>query len=254
MPVHAKNRVMEHHAPQAETAGSEEGGSARAPADNGVVTVPASGRRKPKTAAPDVPVDVNPARARELEAVLISLDRAIQPAKLAAGLGLVPGHDDAGGEPAAEGPALRAAVKQIEAMVSHLNGEYEATGRSFRVELLAGGYRVMTLPAYAQTLAAFHRSRASTKLTRAAIEALAIIAYKQPITRAELEAIRGVSCGEVLKTLLERRLVTVKGRAEELGRPMLYGTTAQFLQHFGLASIKDLPQPGELQLGDAFKA
>ena len=82
---------------------------------------------------------------------------------------------------------------------------------------------------------------------RAAVETLAIIAYKQPITRAQLEAIRGVSCGEVIKSLMDRRIITIKGRAEELGRPMLYGTTRQFLDHFGLASIKDLPTVQELK-------
>ena len=80
---------------------------------------------------------------------------------------------------------------------------------------------------------------------------LSIIAYRQPITRAELEAIRGVACGEVVRTLMDRRLVKITGRAEELGRPMLYGTTRQFLDTFGLASVKDLPKPEELadQLG-----
>jgi len=105
----------------------------------------------------------------------------------------------------------------------------------------------MTLPQYAETLAEFHRSRLSGKLSRASIETLAIIAYKQPITRAQLEAIRGVSCGEVLKSLMERRIITIKGRAEELGRPMLYATTKQFLDHFGLANIKDLPTMAELR-------
>jgi segregation and condensation protein B len=105
----------------------------------------------------------------------------------------------------------------------------------------------MTLPEHAETLAEFHRSRLPGKLSRAAVETLAIIAYKQPITRAQLEAIRGVSCGEVLKSLMERRIVTIKGRAEELGRPMLYGTTKQFLDQFGLASINDLPTPAELR-------
>ena len=84
-------------------------------------------------------------------------------------------------------------------------------------------------------------SGCASRLSRPAIETLAIIAYKQPITRAKLEAIRGVGCGEVLKSLLERRLIAVTGRAEELGRPMLYGTTRQFLDAFGIRSVKDLP-------------
>jgi segregation and condensation protein B len=106
----------------------------------------------------------------------------------------------------------------------------------------------MTLPAMAPVLAAFHKARASNRLSRAAVETLAIIAYKQPLTRAHLESIRGVACGEVLRSLLERRMITIKGRAEELGRPMLYGTTKEFLDAFGLASLKDLPSATELQV------
>jgi segregation and condensation protein B len=131
--------------------------------------------------------------------------------------------------------------------VKSLNETYEQTGRSFRIEAVSGGFRVMTLPKFAPQIAVLHRRQASAKLSRASVETLAIIAYKQPITRAELEAIRGVSCGEVLKSLIDRRLVTIKGRAEELGRPMLYGTTKTFLDHFGLASVKDLPTLAELK-------
>jgi segregation and condensation protein B len=85
-----------------------------------------------------------------------------------------------------------------------------------------------------------------SRLTPAALETLAIIAYRQPVLRADLEAIRGVACGEVLRGLLERRLVRIVGRAEELGRPMLYGTTKEFLQIFGLGSLKDLPKSEDL--------
>ena len=87
------------------------------------------------------------------------------------------------------------------------------------------------------------RRSPTPRLSKPALETLAIIAYRQPVTRAELEAIRGVACGEVVRTLMERRLVKITGRAEELGRPMLYGTTRQFLDTFGLASVKDLPKP-----------
>lgn len=183
----------------------------------------------------------------QLEAILMSLDRPVPGARLAQGLGLIPGADE-GSEIAAEGPVAKAAVKHVDQVIASLNAQYEASNRAFRIELLAGGYRVMTLPTFAGVLAAFHKRQTSAKLSRAAVETLAIIAYKQPLTRAELEAIRGVGCGEVLKTLLEKRLVTIKGRAEELGRPLLYGTTTEFLKHFGLSSIKDLPSPTELKL------
>jgi len=99
----------------------------------------------------------------------------------------------------------------------------------------------MTRPEHAPVLAAIRQQQLHGKLSRAAVETLAIIAYKQPITRADLESIRGVACGEVLRSLMERRLVTIDGRAEEPGRPMLYGTTREFLDQFGLASLKDLP-------------
>ena len=119
-------------------------------------------------------------------------------------------------------------------------------GRAFRIEPVSGGFRLMTRPEHAPVIAAMHRARASTRLSRASLETLAIIAYRQPMTRAELESIRGVACGEVLRSLLDRRMIKIAGRAEELGRPMLYGTTPQFLDAFGLASIKDLPKPEEL--------
>lgn len=137
-------------------------------------------------------------------------------------------------------------AEQIEDAVEKLNAAYEAGGRAFRIEQVAGGYRLMTLPEYAQAIAAFHRERAASRLSKAAVETLAIVAYRQPITRAQLEAIRGVGCGEVLRSMMDRRLVTIKGRAEELGRPILYGTTREFLDAFGLASLKDLPTVSEL--------
>lgn len=143
--------------------------------------------------------------------------------------------------------ALAAASRQIDAAVALLNEQYQATGRGFRIESVAGGFRVMTLPEHARVVANLHRQRVSTRLTKAAVETLAIIAYKQPMTRAQLEAIRGVACGEVLRSLMDRRLITMKGRAEELGRPILYGTTRQFLDHFGLASLTELPSLAELR-------
>jgi len=151
---------------------------------------------------------------------------------------------------AAESAALEARKRALEAVrqaVNLLNDDYEKTGRSFRIESLAGGYRVMTLAEFSPVIAAYQGSRSRTSLSPAAVEALAIISYKQPITRATLESIRGVACGEILRSLMERRLVTIVGRAEELGRPILYGTTRRFLEVFGLASLKDLPNVDELR-------
>jgi segregation and condensation protein B len=136
--------------------------------------------------------------------------------------------------------------KAIRASVQELNGQYEASGRTFRVEQVAGGYQLLSLPEYGDILKRLHQREADAKLTKAALETLAIIAYKQPILRADIEAIRGVACGETIRSLMEKHLVNIAGRAEEPGRPILYGTTKRFLQLFGLNNLKDLPQSEEL--------
>ena len=110
-----------------------------------------------------------------------------------------------------------------------------------KTERLAGGWQLLTTPQYGPVLHRLHTDRQSSRLSQPALESLAIICYRQPIMRAEIEAIRGVASGEVLRGLLERRLVKIVGRAEVLGRPMLYGTTKEFLKVFGLASLDDLP-------------
>ncbi len=189
--------------------------------------------------------------APKVEALLMSVDRAIPTDRIAVAIGLVPEDaqvaDDHVLRPPMDAKAREDALATVDEAISQLNAAYEQTGRSFRIARLAGGHRVTTLATFASVIANFHRQRLSSKLSRPAVETLAIIAYRQPITRAELESIRGVACGEVLKSLIDRRLVTIKGRAEELGRPLLYGTTKQFLDQFGLASIKDLPAPTELR-------
>jgi segregation and condensation protein B len=134
------------------------------------------------------------------------------------------------------------ATKQITKAIETLNESYEDSNRAFRIERIAGGYRVMTREELAPLVSRLHAERQQQKLSQAALETLSILAYRQPVMRAEIEVIRGVACGEVLRGLLERRLVKIVGRAEELGRPMLYGTTKEFLNIFGLASLKDLPE------------
>jgi segregation and condensation protein B len=126
--------------------------------------------------------------------------------------------------------------------VESLNASYESEGRVFRIVTLADGWQILTQPNVAPVLAKLLAAKQQSRLTQAAMETLAIIAYRQPVLRAEIEAIRGVACGEVLRGLLERRLVRISGRAEELGRPMLYGTTREFLRIFGLGGIDDLPE------------
>ncbi|MBU3727677.1 MAG: SMC-Scp complex subunit ScpB [Phycisphaerales bacterium] len=172
--------------------------------------------------------------AQRIEALLMAADRPMSDGKIGDLLGLAAG---AGESPAR---AVREAIDQ-------LNGEYAATGRTIRIESLAGGRQLLTLPAFAPVVSALRGQKQQTRLTQPALETLAIVAYRQPIQRAEIESIRGVACGEVLRSLLERRLVRIVGRAEELGRPMLYGTTAEFLKVFGLGSLADLPQSKELR-------
>jgi segregation and condensation protein B len=178
-----------------------------------------------------------------VEAILLSTDKPVSAARLAEALG-VSVAGGAGGEESGESAGGAPLVREA---VARLNSVYAETGRSFRIESVAGGYRVMTLARFAKVIAAFQGGRSRTTLSHAALETLAIISYKQPITRARLEAIRGVACGEILRSLIDRRLVTVAGRAEELGRPILYATTKRFLETFGLASLRDLPTVEELR-------
>ena len=133
-------------------------------------------------------------------------------------------------------------TKPVRKGIQDLNAQYEQSGRSFRVEQVAGGYQLLTLPEFGDALRLLHQKEIDAKLTKAALETLAIIAYKQPILRADIEAIRGVACGETIRSLMEKHLVKIAGRAEEPGRPILYGTTKRFLELFGLNSLKDLPQ------------
>jgi len=204
-------------------------------------------RRKPRGAVPgpdttgaagdesdadagDGPVEDAHVIAPSIEAILITMDKPIPATQLAEALGL-------GGT---------GARRRVQGAVDLLNEQYERSGRTFRIESVASGYRVMTRPEFASAISAIHGVRESQRLTKAGIETLAIVAYRQPITRAEIEAIRGVACGDVLRTLLERRMIAIVGRAEELGRPMLYGTSKRFLEVFGFSSVKDLPAISEV--------
>ena len=138
-------------------------------------------------------------------------------------------------------------VKQIRQCVESLNEKYKQGGFAFRIEEIAGGYQMMTLSPFNHWLKKLLRVRTDTKLSPAGLETLAIIAYKQPVMRADIEAIRGVATGEVIRSLMYKGLVKIIGRAEVLGRPMLYATTKKFLETFGLNTIKDLPKIEELK-------
>ncbi len=128
-------------------------------------------------------------------------------------------------------------------LVRKLSRLYDVEGCAFRVVEVAGGFQLRSRPKFAPWIRRLHSSAVEVRLSAPAMETLAVIAYRQPILRADIEAVRGVQCGEILRQLMERDLVRITGRSEELGRPFLYGTTKQFLQVFGLRHLEELPRP-----------
>ena len=126
-------------------------------------------------------------------------------------------------------------------LVKRLRELYDADATAFQVEEIAGGYQLHTRPIYRPWLLRAQRTGGELKLSPAAQETLAVVAYRQPVPRADVEAVRGVGCGELLTQLMEKGLIKIVGRQDTLGRPVLYGTTKKFLQVFGLSSLKDLP-------------
>ena len=162
-----------------------------------------------------------------VEAALLAADDPLTPRRLAV---------------VADLPDTASARMQVE----RLRAMYEKDGSAFQVEELAGGYQLLTRPDFHPWLLRVRRLNVDLKITPTARETLAIVAYRQPIGRAEVEAIRGVQCSEVLRQLMEKGLLRIAGREESLGRPVLYGTTRKFLQCFGLNSLRDLPQAKEL--------
>ncbi len=174
-----------------------------------------------------------PSLRRILEAVLFATDRPVTLEQLQVAL---PERSDDD------------LVRELQEMAA----DYDAMEAGFRLLPCAGGWQICTDPEMHEFVTRFLVGKKRTRLSRAAMETLAMIAYRQPITRGEVEEIRGVDSGQVFHTLLERNLITVKGRSQALGRPLLYGTTEEFLRYFGLNSLVDLPSPQELEalLGD----
>jgi len=138
-------------------------------------------------------------------------------------------------------------ILPIREALASIAGRWAEAGLAVELEEVAGGVRVATRPEYGEYVARLSRRPAADKLSRALLETLCIVAYKQPVARAEVERIRGVQAGDGLRQLLERRLLKVVGRSEQPGRPLLYGTTQFFLTAFGLKHIRDLPAPKDLQ-------
>ena len=157
-----------------------------------------------------------------------------------------------------DGP-LKAGRGKVSEALDELSAEYEQTDRAITISKVAGGWQLYCRPEYMKYARDLHKGRIPPRLSQAALETLAIVAYKQPLVRAEAEAIRGVDSSGVLATLLKRNLVTIAGRAPGMGRALMYRTTKEFLRYFGLNTITDLPrleefaevlglQPGELQM------
>jgi len=133
-------------------------------------------------------------------------------------------------------------LSDVRGAIAELVREYEEACRAFTITEIAGGWQIYCRPDYSKWIRELHRGRVPTRVSQAALETLAIVAYKQPIVRAEIEGIRGVDSSGVLSTLLRRNLIAIAGRAPGMGRPLMYRTTNEFLRYFGLAALTDLPR------------
>ncbi len=145
-----------------------------------------------------------------------------------------------------DGQDTEITYEEIEKTVDELNDKYSQNGNAFTILKIAEGYTFATTHDHAKYVGYLSTEKSKRRLSQAALETLAIIAYKQPLTKPELEMIRGVNSDYTLNTLLEKNLITIQGRAETVGRPLLYTTTDEFLKYFGLRNISDLPKPREI--------
>ncbi len=178
------------------------------------------------------PVEQGPlardAALARVEAALFVADEPLTAKRLATAAGV------------GDGTEARRLVKRLQTL-------YEQDGSAFQVEEVAGGFQLLTRPEFHPWLSRLRRANTDLRLSAPARETLAILAYRQPITRADVEAIRGVQCSDVIRQLMEKGLIRIAGRDDSLGRPVLYGTAKKFLQAYGLKSLRDLPEAGELK-------
>jgi segregation and condensation protein B len=181
--------------------------------------------------APD-PATSHPDQLSHLEAVLFLSSQPLPSRKLSQLAHL------------ADGTASRTMVKE-------LNTVYESDGRSFRVEEVAGGYQLRTQKIFAPWIRRMVSVPPEIRMSGPAMETLAVVAYRQPVMRTDIEKVRGVQCGEILRQLMDRGIVRISGRADELGRPFLYGTTRNFLEVFGLRSLDELPRASMLRANES---
>lgn len=142
-------------------------------------------------------------------------------------------------------------VETLEKTLSDLKDRYKKEDFSFELVEIANGFQFLTKGAYHKTVGTYLKQTTKKRLSRAAIETLSMVAYKQPVSKSELEKIRGVSCDYSIQKLLEKELVTILGRADTPGRPLLYGTTEKFMDYFGIKSLKDLPKPKDFKTPDS---
>lgn len=185
-------------------------------------------RTEPEAEAITDPLGREPDLAR-LEAVLMMADEPLAARRLADAIGV-------------DTPRVRVLISKLKSLL-------DADASAFQVEEIAGGLQLLSRPVFHPWLTRLKRTGHELRLTPAAMETLAVIAYKQPVMRAEVEVVRGVACGELIRQLMEKGLVRIAGRHDSLGRPQLYGTTKKFLQSFGLNALKDLPEVEALRSG-----
>ncbi len=170
-----------------------------------------------------------------IEALIFASDEPLTPLEIVNAIKGIDGLD------------IEISAEEIDIAVDELNKKYDANDTAFTILKIAHGYAFATKPNNAKYVGYLSTEKSKRRLSNAALETLAIIAYKQPLTKPELEMIRGVNSDYTLNTLLEKNLVTINGRAESVGRPLLYVTTDEFLKYFGLHSISDLPKPREIE-------
>ncbi len=132
-------------------------------------------------------------------------------------------------------------IEDIQQAVDKLIARYAVDDFSLEIVFAGGGYQFMTKPSYQETIGLLLKQTSKKRLSRSALETLSIIAYKQPVSRPDLEQVRGVNCDYALKRLLEKELIEIRGKSDSVGKPLLYGTTEKFLEYFGINSIKELP-------------
>ena len=170
-----------------------------------------------------------------IEALIFSSDDVIAANEIIKAIKVIDGED------------VQVSADEIEEAVDLLNKNYEEQNFSFRILRIANGYLFATTKDYSKYVGYLSSEKSKRRLSQAALETLSIIAYKQPITKPEIESIRGVNSDYILNSLLEKNLTTISGRAETVGRPLLYSTTDEFLKYFGLNKLSDLPKPREIE-------